>query len=78
MGKNSEPDKVSSVIPLTEDDPMPFGKHRGRPLCCVPASYLLWFFEQDWAPKDYPALFDYVEDNYDELQDRRMTIEEQY
>lgn len=66
MGKNSEPDKPPSVLPLTEDDPMPFGKYRGKPLCCIPASYLLWVFEQSWA-RDWPALQDYVEENFEDL-----------
>ncbi len=27
---------------LTDDSPMPFGKHKGVPMKDVPASYLLW------------------------------------
>lgn len=27
---------------------MPFGKHKGKKVCNVPASYLLWLLDQDW------------------------------
>jgi len=28
--------------PLTDNDIMPFGKHKGKAMCNVPAAYLLW------------------------------------
>lgn len=31
----------------SDDDLMPFGKHKGEPMQDVPASYLLWFSRQD-------------------------------
>jgi uncharacterized protein (DUF3820 family) len=30
---------------LTENDVMPFGKHKGERMIDVPASYLLWWLE---------------------------------
>lgn len=30
----------------SDDTPMPFGKHKGSRLRHVPASYLLWWYEQ--------------------------------
>lgn len=46
---------------------MPFGKHVGKPLKDVPASYLLWFFEQSWSEHQWPELYVYVRDREDEL-----------
>lgn len=34
-----------------------FGKYKGERLGDVPASYLLWLFDQDWCPKE---VADYV------------------
>lgn len=30
--------------PLTDDSLMPFGKYKGKPMADVPASYLLWLW----------------------------------
>ena len=32
--------------PITDDSPMPFGKHAGTPMRLVPHDYLAWLFEQ--------------------------------
>lgn len=45
---------------------MPFGKHEGEYLGDVPASYLLWLYDQDWSAK-YPDVRRYVEAKQDEL-----------
>lgn len=29
---------------------MPFGKYKGRFLCDLPESYLIWFHQQGWPP----------------------------
>ncbi len=54
---------------LTDDSPMPFGKHRGEKMADVPASYLLWL-GAELALKDKLSLnagqrgvLDYVADN---------------
>lgn len=48
---------------LTDDSPMPFGKHKGVPMKDVPASYLHWLWtnglERD---KDSPVA-NYIRDN---------------
>lgn len=31
---------------LTDQSPMPFGKHKDKPMEKVPASYLLWLWEE--------------------------------
>ena len=40
---------------LTDNDPMPFGKHKGRKMIDVPPSYLLWYLENgsEGNVKDY-------------------------
>lgn len=44
---------------LTDEDTMPFGKHKGELLSDVPASYLIWLSEQDWI-SDWPRLKNYI------------------
>lgn len=29
---------------------MPFGKYKGRILCDLPESYLIWFHKEGWPP----------------------------
>jgi hypothetical protein len=31
---------------LTDQDPMPFGKHKGKPMSDVPAQYLWWLWTE--------------------------------
>lgn len=38
---------------LTDNDMMPFGKHKGQRMANVPASYLLWLYER-WRNGDAP------------------------
>lgn len=54
---------------------MPFGKHKGEAIGDVPASYLLWFFEQPWARK-YRPVYNYIFENkeYLEEENERDTI----
>lgn len=51
---------------LTDDDPMPFGKHRGKKMSAVDAEYLLWIFDQPWLKK-WPAVEQYIDENFDVL-----------
>ena len=46
---------------------MPFGKHKGEAIGDVPASYLLWFFEQVWSTK-YRAVYGYIVENKKHLE----------
>jgi uncharacterized protein (DUF3820 family) len=41
-----------------DDDVMPFGKYKGHPLKDIPASYLLWWADQDSSR--YPELLGYI------------------
>ncbi len=49
---------------LTDNDPMPYGKHKGEKLANVPAQYLLWLYTNDKAT---PEVKQYIEDNKEEL-----------
>lgn len=54
---------------FTDETRMPFGKYKGTKLANVPASYLLWLYEQikPMAPNkrslDQKYLLEYIEDN---------------
>jgi len=50
--------------PLTDQDPMPFGKHKGTAMQGVPASYLLWLYENN---KCNAQVKQYIEENLDVL-----------
>jgi len=52
--------------PWDGDTRMTFGKHKGKRLTNVPGDYLLWFYEQPWAP-DWPGLYAYVKTVHEEL-----------
>jgi len=49
---------------MDDNSLMPWGKYKGTSLVNVPASYLVWLFEND---KCYGELKDYIEDNWDVL-----------
>ena len=41
---------------------MPFGKYKGTQLANVPASYLIWIYEESLGFA-YPGLREYIKDN---------------
>jgi len=45
---------------LTDESLMPFGAHKGKPLIDVPASYLIWLYDNNKTGKE---LKEYIEDN---------------
>ena len=47
---------------LTDDDPFPFGCHKGKRMQDVPAQYLDWLRGQKWLNK-WPTVADYIERN---------------
>jgi uncharacterized protein (DUF3820 family) len=49
---------------LTDQSPMPIGKHRGEPMIKVPAAYLLWLYN---AGCDHQRVRQYIIDNLDAL-----------
>ena len=50
---------LSKRTKLHDGDPMPFGKHRDKPIGEVPDSYWTWFLGQDWCDQ-YPDLVEYA------------------
>lgn len=44
---------------LIDTDPMPFGKHQGKKMEDVPASYLLWLWNDG---VNHPGVKAYIED----------------
>jgi len=49
---------------MTDESKMPFGIHAGKELIDVPASYLLWLYDNN---KCYGELKKYIEENKDVL-----------
>ena len=45
--------------PLTDTDPMPFGRYKGRKMQDVPGTYLGWLGEQDWIA-NWPLVKAYI------------------
>jgi len=56
---------------LTDNDPMPFGKHKGTAMANVPADYLMWLWKKQGTTKPFgeaaQAVMDYILDNLDAL-----------
>ena len=52
---------------ITDESIMQFGKYKGKKMKDVPASYLIWCYEQDWILKD-PDLFTYIDTNWNALE----------
>lgn len=50
---------------LDDASPMPYGKHKGRPMEDIPADYLLWLVDNSRAS---PKVEEYVKENLDVLQ----------
>lgn len=50
---------------LTDESLMPFGKHKGEKMEDVPATYLMWLYEND---KCNQPVREYIEDNMDVLE----------
>jgi len=47
---------------MTDESVMPFGKYKGDPIGTVPASYLLWLYEEN---KCYGEVKQYIRENMD-------------
>lgn len=52
---------------LTDQSPMPFGKHKGQPMEKVPADYLLWLWDNGGWQVPGPVN-DYVRENFAALE----------
>lgn len=49
---------------LTDESPMPFGKHKNKQMIDVPAEYLMWLYDNNKAGKEVE---EYIEENKDVL-----------
>lgn len=56
---------MSAIVPYTDDDLMPFGKHKGEPIQDVPVNYLHWLYQQ--KPLSDKRLQAYIETNLNVL-----------
>lgn len=56
----------SPAVRLSDTDPMPFGKFKGKPMQDVPASYLHWLWNNG-AKNDTLPVANYIRDNLDAL-----------
>lgn len=57
---------------LTDESLMPFGKHKGEKMANVPASYLLWIYDEWTLPNPrfgfvHKEVKAYIEENLDAL-----------
>jgi hypothetical protein len=63
-------------VTYTDKTLMPFGKYKDTPLIDVPADYLMWFYEQEWASSAWIDLYKYVENNLRALKAEKKLINE--
>ena len=52
---------------LEDHDRMPFGKHGGKKMEDVPASYLLWLWDDGWWERHTEPLGAYIADAFTAL-----------
>lgn len=55
---------------LSDSSLMPFGQHKGEKMIDVPASYLIWLFENNKCNGDVK---EYIKDNLDVLKQQSKT-----
>lgn len=51
---------------LTDESLMPFGKYKGEKMANVPASYLIWLYDENKCNRN---VREYIEDNLDVIQE---------
>jgi uncharacterized protein (DUF3820 family) len=52
--------------PLSDEDPMPFGKFKGLDMVSLPPSYVAWLLAQPWID-DWPEVAAYLRENREEF-----------
>ena len=52
-------------MPYTDKTLMTFGKHKGKPLGEIPASYLDWLLGEEFVKINHRRLYDYLVENKD-------------
>jgi uncharacterized protein (DUF3820 family) len=58
---------MTKIDKLTDNSPMPWGKHKGEKMANVPAYYLLWCYDNNKVCDRVRA---YVEENMDILEEQ--------
>lgn len=55
---------------ITDDTVMPFGTHKGTKIKDVPAGYLIWLYECEfaWVEEKHPEIYDYIEENLEQIE----------
>lgn len=61
---------------LTDDDIMPFGKYFKQKLRDVPADYLFWLLDQEWARNQFSDIIRYIRENKKALETELQDTEE--
>lgn len=51
---------------LNDNSPMPWGKHKGQKMANVPASYLMWLYDNNKCNAEVQT---YIKDNMDVLKE---------
>lgn len=69
---------ITSKDIRVETKAMTFGKHKGKDFDDVPASYMLWLWEQDWIEDAYPDVYSYIKKNLNMLQQDAEIQEERF
>lgn len=57
------------MTPLTDTDPMPFGKYKGQPMQEVPAYYLHWLWTNGKKEDKTCPVAEYIRTNLSVLKD---------
>lgn len=55
------------MFPLTDEDEMPNGEHKGKLMADVPAYYFLWCYDNNRVTN---AVKGYIEDNMDLIREQ--------
>ena len=68
MKKLTTISNTKNNIMLNDESPMPFGKHKGKPMSEVPADYLFWYWTNGGEQKkDRDPVARYIDENLDAL-----------
>lgn len=62
--RGPRPKKVGEAEPLTDGDPMPFGKFKGTPLGEVEQGYLIWLWKNGIKDDSTDRMHVYIRDRF--------------
>lgn len=67
----------NQYVAVEPDYKFPFGKHIDKKIKDIPASYLLWLYDEG-GPERYPEIRAYIEENHDELMVKKADEQRQF